>query len=150
MSKILARNKRAKHDYFMEEYFEAGLVLEGNEVKSIKAGKVSIKEAYCQIRNGEAFIIGMHVTPYTQANNFINLDPIRTRKLLLNKKEIKKIGSKTVEKGWALLPLEIKEKNGLIKIDIGLGKGKKLYDKRKDLKEKDAKRSIERTMKERY
>lgn len=150
MSKSIAKNKRAKHDYHIEEYFECGIVLEGNEVKSIKSGKVSIKEAYCQVKNGEVFVIGMHVTPYFANNNFITIDPTRTRKLLLNKKEIRKIGSKVVEKGYALLPLEIKEVNGLVKIDIGLGKGKNLYDKRQDLKAKDDKRHIERTLKERY
>lgn len=146
--KTLAKNKKAKHDYFIEEYFESGLVLQGNEVKSIKEGKVSIKEAYCQVKNGEVFIVGMHVTPYSQSNNFIKLDPTRTRKLLLNKKEIRKLEGRVQEKGYALLPLEIKDKNGLIKLDIGLGKGKKLYDKRQDLKLKDDKRRVERALKD--
>lgn len=150
MSNSIAKNKKAKHDYNIEEYYEAGLVLEGNEVKSIKEGKVSIKEAYCQVKNGQVYIVGMHVTPYVLDNNFIQIDPTRTRKLLLNKKEIKKIEIKFVEKGYALLPLEIKEVRGLVKLDIGLGKGKNLYDKRQTLKEKDDKRNIERSLKERY
>ncbi|MDO4605422.1 MAG: SsrA-binding protein SmpB [Helcococcus sp.] len=150
MSKTLAKNRRAKHDYFLEEYFEAGIVLEGNEVKSIKQTRVSIKESFCQVRNNEVFIVGMHVTPYEYGNNFSKLDPTRTRKLLLNKVEIRKINQKINEKGYALIPLEVKEVRGLIKVDIGLAKGKKLYDKRQDLKEKDDKRNIERVLKERY
>ncbi len=150
MSKTLAKNRRAKHDYFIEEYFEAGIVLEGNEVKSIKQTRVSIKESFCQVRNNEVFIVGMHVTPYEYGNNFSKLDPTRTRKLLLNKVEIRKINQKINEKGYALIPLEVKEVRGLIKVDIGLAKGKKLYDKRQDLKEKDDKRNIERVLKERY
>ena len=150
MNKVLARNKKAKHDYHIEEYFEAGIVLEGNEVKSIKQTRVSIKESFCQVRNNEVFIVGMHVTPYEYSNNFSKLDPTRTRKLLLNKVEIRKINSKITEKGYALIPLEVKEVKGLIKIDIGLGKGKKLYDKRQDLKEKDDRRNIARVLKERY
>ena len=150
MSKTLAKNRRAKHDYFIEEYFEAGIVLEGNEVKSIKQTRVSIKESFCQVRNNEVFIVGMHVTPYEYGNNFSKLDPIRTRKLLLNKVEIRKINQKINEKGYALIPLEVKEVRGIIKVDIGLAKGKKLYDKRQDLKEKDDKRNIERVLKERY
>lgn len=124
--------------------------MEGNEVKSIKNGKVSIKEAYCQIKNGEIFIIGMHITPYFAQNNFIQIDPTRTRKLLLHKKEIKKIQTKVTEKGYALLPVEVKEVSGLIKIDICIGKGKNIYDKRQTLKEKDDKRRVERALKERY
>lgn len=150
MSKTLAKNRRAKHDYHIEEYFEAGIVLEGNEVKSIKQTRVSIKESFCQVRNNEVFIVGMHVTPYEYGNNFSKLDQTRTRKLLLNKVEIRKINSKITEKGYALIPLEVKEVNGLIKVDIGIGKGKKLYDKRQDLKEKDDRRNIERVLKERY
>lgn len=150
MSKTLAKNRRAKHDYHIEDYFEAGIVLEGNEVKSIKQTRVSIKESFCQVRNNEVFIVGMHVTPYEYSNNFSKLDPIRTRKLLLNKIEIRKINQKITEKGYALIPLEVKEVKGLIKVDIGLGKGKKLYDKRQDLKEKDDRRNIERVLKERY
>lgn len=148
--KTIAKNKKAKHDYHLEEYFEAGISLEGNEVKSIKNGKVSIKESFCQIKNNEAYIIGMHVTPYDYANNFNKQDPIRTRKLLLNKREIKKIQSKITEDGYSFLPIEVKEKKGLIKIDIAIGKGKKLYDKRHDLKAKDDKRRIDRALSERY
>lgn len=148
--KTITKNKKAKHDYHLEEYFEAGIALEGNEVKSIKNGQVSIKESFCNIRNNEAFIIGMHVTPYNYANNFSKQDPTRTRKLLLNKREIKKISSKINEDGYAFLPIEVKEVKGLIKIDIAIGKGKKLFDKRHDLKAKDDKRRIERALKDRY
>lgn len=150
MIKVIARNKKAKHDYFLEEYYEAGVSLQGNEVKSIKNGKTSIKEAFCQIRDNEVYIVNMHVSPYEYANNFNKLDPTRTRKLLLNKKEIKKIASKVIEKGYTLIPIEVKDKEGLIKIDIAIGKGKKLYDKRHDLKEKDDKRRIERALIDRY
>lgn len=150
MSKTLARNRRAKHDYHIEEYFEAGIVLVGNEVKSIKQTRVSIKESFCQVKNNEVFIIGMHVTPYEYGNNFSKVDSTRTRKLLLNKVEIRKINQKINEKGYALIPLNVKEVRGLIKVDIGLGKGKKLYDKRRDLKEKDDRRNIEKVLKERY
>lgn len=147
MIKSIARNKKAKHDYFLEDYFEAGIALEGFEVKSIKSGAVSIKESYCQVKNGEIYIINMNVTPYVHVNNFNKVDPTRTRKLLLNKKEIRKISTKLVEQGYSLLPVEVKDKNGLVKIDIALGKGKKLYDKRESLKEKQDKRSIDRAIK---
>lgn len=150
MNKTLAKNKRAKHDYSIEEYYEAGIVLEGNEVKSVKQTKVSIKESFCQVRNNEVFIVGMHITPYEYGNGFAKQEPTRTRKLLLNKREIRKINSKIKERGYTLIPLEVKEVRGLIKVDIGLGKGKKLYDKRNDLKEKDDRRKIERALKERY
>lgn len=149
--KTLAKNKRAKHDYHIEEYFEAGIVLEGNEVKSIKDIKVSINEAFCQIRNGEAYIVNMHVTPYEYGQGgFSKQDPTRLRKLLLHKKELRKIYGKINEKGYAFIPIEVKEKNGLIKVDVAIGKGKKLFDKRNDLKEKDDKRRIERTLKDMY
>ncbi|EHR34705.1 SsrA-binding protein SmpB [Helcococcus kunzii] len=149
--KTLARNKRAKHDYHIEEYFEAGLVLEGNEVKSIKDQKVSINESFCQIRNGEAFIVNMHVTPYEYGQGgFSKQDPTRTRKLLLNKKELKKINGKITEKGYSFIPFELKEVKGLIKLDVAIGKGKKLYDKREDLKLKDDKRRIERSLRNMY
>lgn len=148
--RIIERNKKAKHDYAFEEYYQAGISLQGNEVKSIKKSKVSIKESFCQVKKSEIYIIGMHVSPYEYANNFDKIDPIRTRKLLLNKKEIRKIQSKIEQKGYSLIPLEVKEVSGLIKIIIGIGKGKKLYDKRNDLKAKDDKRNIERVLKERY
>lgn len=148
MKKVLATNKRARHDYSLEDFYEAGIVLEGNEVKSIKSGKVSIKESFCQIRNGEVFINNMHVTPYEYGNSFSKQDPTRIRKLLLNKSEINKISSKVVEKGYTLIPIEVKNLKGRIKIDIAIGKGKKIYDKRESLKERDDKRKIERAIRD--
>ena len=144
--KLLANNKKAYHDYFIEEKYEVGLSLVGSEVKSIKQGKVSIKEAFISDRNGEMFVYGMHVTPYSEAYDQ-NIDPTRTRKLLLHKKEINSlIGKKTVD-GYTLVPLRVYDKDGLIKIEIALAKGKKLYDKRESIKRKDDKRRIERALK---
>lgn len=147
--KIIANNKRARHEYFIEEEFEAGIVLTGTEVKSIRQGKVSIKEAYCQIKNGEAFIIGMHIAPFEQGNRY-NPDPLRTRKLLLHKREINKIFKEVQQAGYTLVPLNVKLWDGFVKVDIGLAKGKKLYDKRDVQRKKDDKRQVERALKERY
>lgn len=144
--KLLANNKKAYHDYFIEEKYEAGLSLVGSEVKSIKQGKVSIKEAFISDKNGEMFVYGMHVTPYSEAYDQ-KIDPTRTRKLLLHKKEINSlIGKKTID-GYTLVPLRVYDKDGLIKIEIALVKGKKLYDKRESIKRKDDKRRIERALK---
>ncbi len=143
----LAQNRRASHDYFIEETFEAGLVLKGTEIKSIRAGKVSIQDAHARIINGEAFVINMHVAPYEQGNRF-NHDPTRTRKLLLHKSEIDKLIGRTQRQGYTLVPLKVYIKNGFAKLLIGLGKGKKKYDKREDLKQKQMKRDIDRAMKE--
>ena len=144
--KLLANNKKAYHDYFIEEKYEAGLSLVGSEVKSIKQGKVSIKEAFISDKNGEMFVYGMHVTPYSEAYDQ-KIDPTRTRKLLLHKKEINSlIGKKTID-GYTLVPLRVYDKDGLIKIEIALAKGKKLYDKRESIKRKDDKRRIERALK---
>ena len=146
MMKLLANNKKAYHDYFIEEKYEAGLSLVGSEVKSIKQGKVSIKEAFISDKNGEMFVYGMHVTPYSEAYDQ-KIDPTRTRKLLLHKKEINSlIGKKTID-GYTLVPLRVYDKDGLIKIEIALVKGKKLYDKRESIKRKDDKRRIERALK---
>lgn len=143
--KLLANNKKAFHDYFIEEKYEAGIALKGSEVKSIKAGKVSIKEAFISDRKGEMYIYGMHVTPYKEG--YDKLDPTRTRKLLLHKKEINKlIGSKTAD-GYTLVPLRVYENKGLVKVEIALAKGKKQYDKRESIKRKDDKRRIERALK---
>ncbi|EEI87042.1 SsrA-binding protein [Anaerococcus lactolyticus ATCC 51172] len=143
--KLLANNKKAFHDYFIEEKYEAGLELKGSEVKSIKAGKVSIKEAFISDKKGEMFVYGMHVTPYMEG--FDKIDPTRTRKLLLHKKEINKlVGKKTVD-GYTLVPLKVYENNGLVKIEIALAKGKKMYDKRESIKRKDDKRRMERALK---
>ncbi len=144
--KIIAQNKKATFEYFIEECFEAGVELVGTEVKSIKAGKCSINESYVRVYKGEAFITGMNVTPYENGNIF-NRDPLRERKLLLNKKEIDKLLGKSKEKGYTIIALKVYLKGNFIKLEIGLCKGKKLYDKREAIKEKDAKRKAEIAMK---
>ena len=146
--KPLAQNRRASHDYFIEETYEAGLVLQGTEIKSIRAGKVNITDAHVRIIDGEAYIINMHISPYEQGNRF-NHDPTRTRKLWLHRKEIDKRFGLTQQKGYTIVPLKLYIKNGFAKLLIGLGKGKKLYDKREDMKQKQMKRDIDRAMKER-
>lgn len=144
--KQLANNKKAFHDYFIEKKYEAGIELKGDEVKSIKQGKVSIKESFIGDKNGEIYIYGMHVTPFSEAYDK-KIDPTRTRKLLLRKKEISTLIGKKSQAGFTIVPLSIYEKNGLVKIEIALAKGKKLYDKRESLKKKDDKRRIERALK---
>ncbi|MBL4954969.1 SsrA-binding protein SmpB [Neobacillus sp. OS1-32] len=146
--KTVAQNKKAYHDYFIEETYEAGIVLQGTEIKSIRAGRVNLKDAYVRIQNGEAVIFGMHISPYEQGNRY-NHDPLRTRKLLLHKREINKLYGEAKETGYALIPLKLYLKNGFCKVLIGLAKGKKNYDKREDLKRKEAKREIERAFRER-
>ncbi len=145
--KTIAQNKKARHDYFIEQTFEAGIVLSGTEVKSIRQGKVTIKESYAIIKGGEVFIFGMHVSPYEQGNIF-NKDPLRDRKLLLHKFEINKLIGLIQQKGMSLVPIELYFRHGKVKLELGLGKGKKLYDKREDLARKDAMREIDRKMKE--
>ena len=145
--KTIAQNKKARHDYFIEQTFEAGIVLSGTEVKSIRQGKVTIKESYAIIKGGEVFIFGMHVSPYEQGNIF-NKDPLRDRKLLLHRYEINKLIGAIQQKGMSLVPIELYFKNGKVKLELGLGKGKKLYDKREDLAKKDAMREIDRKIKE--
>jgi len=147
--KVISNNKKAWHEYFIEEEFEAGIVLAGTEVKSIRQGKVSIKEAYCSIKNGEAYINGMHISPFEQGNRY-NLDPIRERKLLLHKKQIKKIWEEVQQAGYTIVPLNVKLVNGLVKVDIALAKGKKLYDKRDTKKKKDDQRKMDRAIKYNY
>lgn len=144
--KQLANNKKAFHDYFIEKKYEAGIELIGSEVKSIKQGKVSIKESFIGDRNGEMFIYGMHVTPYKESYDNA-LDPTRTRKLLLHKKEINTLIGKKTQAGYTIVPLSIYEQNGLVKVQIALAKGKKLYDKRETLKRKDDQRRIDRALK---
>ena len=144
--KILANNKKAKHDYFLEEKYEAGIELKGNEVKSIREGKVSIKESHVGDYKGELFIYNMNVTPYEQSYEK-NIDPIRTRKLLLHKKEIDKLIGKVSQAGYTMIVNRIYLKDGLIKAEIALAKGKKIYDKRETIKKNDAKRKIERALK---
>ena len=146
--KIIAQNKKAYHDYFVEEKYEAGVELFGTEVKSIRAGKVNVKESYCDIKDGEVFVLGMHISPYEQGNVF-NKDPLRPKKLLLHKKEILKLFGLVAQKGYTLVPLQVYLKNSRVKIEIGLCRGKKLYDKREDMARNDAKRDMERAFKSR-
>lgn len=145
--KPIAQNRKASHDYFIEDTYEAGIVLKGTEIKSIRAGRVSLKDSHVRIINGEAQIINMHIAPYEQGNRF-NHDPTRSRKLLLHRHEIDKLFGLTQQKGYAIVPLKLYIKNGFAKILIGLGKGKKQYDKREDMKQKQMKRDIDRAMKE--
>ncbi len=141
--RVIATNKKARHDYFIEETYEAGIVLAGTEVKSIRQGKVNFKDSYAQIENGEAFVIGMHISPYEQGNIY-NRDPVRKRKLLLNKREIRKLIGLTTQKGYSLIPLNLYLKNGLVKMELAVAIGKKKYDKRQDIAKKDAERRIQR------
>ena len=144
--KLIANNKKAYHDYFIEENYEAGVALHGTEVKSVRMGKCSIKEAFVRIENGEVIAYGMHVSPYEKGNIF-NRDPLRPKKLLMHKYEINKIAGKIAEKGYTLVPLKVYIKGSLIKVEIGLAKGKKLYDKRQDIAKKDQRRETERDFK---
>ena len=145
-SKLVANNKKAYHDYFIEEKYEAGIALAGTEVKSLRMGRCSIKEAFIRIENGEVWVYGMHVSPYEKGNIF-NKDPLRPRKLLLHKKEIWKLLGKMKEKGYTLVPLQVYFKEGKAKVEIGLAKGKKLYDKREDIAKKDQRREAEKEFK---
>lgn len=144
--KLVANNKKAYHDYFIEEKHEAGIVLHGTEVKSMRMGKCSIKEAFIRIENGEVFVYGMHVSPYEKGNIF-NKDPLRVKKLLLHKQEINKLMGKIAEKGYTLVPLQVYFKDGNAKVEIGLAKGKKMYDKRQDIARKDQRREPEKELK---
>ena len=147
--RVVARNKKASHEYFILETYEAGIVLFGTEIKSVRSTKVSIQDAYCEIKNQEMFVQGMHIAPYEKGNIF-NHKEERERKLLLHKKEIIKLFSKVKLEGLTIIPLEVYILNGLCKVKIGLCKGKKLYDKRNDLKEKSAQKDIQKNMKVRY
>ena len=144
--KLIANNKKVYHDYFLEETFEAGIALAGTEVKSMRMGKCSIKESFIHIENGEVILYGMHISPYEKGNIF-NKDPLRPRKLLLHKYEINKLLGKTKEKGIAIVPLKVYFKGSLVKVEIGLAKGKKLYDKRADIAKKDQRRELEKDFK---
>lgn len=144
--KLICNNKKAYHDYFVEEKFEAGMVLYGTEVKSLRQGKANLNDAFVQIRSGEAFLNNLHISPY-EFGNRENQDPDRLRKLLMHKKEIIKLFSKIREQGYTVIPLRLYFKNGMVKAEIGLAKGKKLYDKREDLKKKDHKREVDQAMK---
>ncbi len=144
--KLIANNKKAYHDYFIDEKYEAGIELFGTEVKSMRMGKCSIKESFIRIENGEVFVYGMHVSPYEKGNIF-NKDPLRVKKLLLHKYEINKLAGKIAEKGYTLVPLQVYFKEGKVKVEIGLARGKKLYDKRADIAKKDMKREAEKEFK---
>lgn len=146
----MANNKKARHDYFIEEVYEAGLVLTGTEIKSMRQGKVNLKESYAKIESGEVIIYNMHISPYEQGNRY-NADPLRPRKLLLHKQEIRKLIGYTTQKGLTLVPLQVYlNKRGLVKMEIAVARGKKLYDKRADLAKKDADRRIEKEMKNKW
>ena len=144
--KLIANNKKAYHDYFIEETYEAGISLAGTEVKSMRMGKCSIKESFLKVDKGQVYIYGMHVSPYEKGNIF-NKDPLRVRKLLLHKTEINRLNGKIAEKGYTLVPLEVYLKGSLVKVEIALAKGKKLYDKREDIAKKDQRREAEREYK---
>ena len=141
-----ANNKKAYHDYFIDDKIEAGIELFGTEVKSIRMGKCSVKESFIKIEKGEMFIYGMHISPYEKGNIF-NKDSLRVRKLLLHKVEIRKLEAKVAEKGYTLVPLQVYFKGSLVKVEVGLARGKKLYDKRQDIAKKDQKREVERDFK---
>ena len=145
-TKTIAVNKKARHDYFVEESFETGIVLAGTEVKSLRAGTVNLKDSWCDIENGEIFVKQMHISPYEKGNIF-NKDPLRVRKLLLHRAEIRKLEAKLKEKGLTLVPLKVYFKDSLVKVEIGLARGKKLYDKRADMAARAAKRDIDRALK---
>lgn len=148
--KLIANNKKARHDYFIEEVYEAGIVLTGTEIKSVRLGKVNIKESYARIENGEMMLYGMNISPYEQGNRF-NTDPLRPRKLLLHKQEIRKLIGYTTLKGLTLVPLTMYiNEDGRAKIEIAVARGKKNYDKREDMAKKDAARKIDKVVKQRY
>lgn len=144
--KLVANNKKAYHDYFIDEKYEAGIELFGTEVKSIRMGKCSVKEAFVKIDRGEVYVCGMHISPYEKGNIF-NKDPLRVRRLLLHKHEIMKLNGKIAEKGYTLVPLQVYFKGSLVKVEIGLARGKKLYDKRADIAKKDQRRELEKEFK---
>ena len=144
--KLIANNKKAYHDFFIDDKYETGIELFGTEVKSIRMGKCSIKESFVRIEKGEVYIYGMHINPYEKGNIF-NKDPLRVRKLLLHKTEINKLAAKIAEKGYTLVPLQVYFKGSLVKVEIGLARGKKLYDKRDDIAKKDQKREAQREFK---
>lgn len=144
--KIIAKNPTAYHNYTVEDTLEAGIVLSGTEIKSIRMGKVNLKDTYASIKNGEAYIYGMHISPYEHGNIF-NKDPLRDRKLLIHKKEIHKLLGLIKQKGYSLIPIELYFKGSFVKLKLGIGKGKKLYDKRQDLAKKDAQRQINMQLK---
>jgi len=144
--KVLAQNKKARHDYFIEEIYEAGIELTGTEVKSVRMGRVNLKDCYASVENGEVIVKGMHISPYEKGNIF-NKDPLRPRRLLLHRYEINKLIGATQQKGYSLIPLQVYLKGSLVKVQLALAKGKKSYDRRADIAERDAKRDIDRALK---
>lgn len=148
-TKVVATNKKARHEFFIEDTIEAGIVLTGTEVKSIRQGKINIKESYASIENGEVYINGMHISPYEQGNIY-NVDPLRKRKLLLHKKEIRKLNQGTMLQGYTLVPLSVYIKDGKVKLELAAAKGKKLYDKRETIAKKDAERRMLQHSSEKY
>ena len=147
-TKLIAKNPTAYHNYTIEDTLEAGIILSGTEIKSIRCGKINMKDCYAIVKNAEIFVVGMHISPYEHGNIF-NKDPLRNRKLLLNKREINKLIGLTKQKGYSLVPISLYFKGSLVKLELGIGKGKKLYDKRQDLAKKDAERRIKQAMKNR-
>lgn len=141
--KIITTNRRARHEYHIDEALEAGIVLVGTEVKSLRAGKANLQDAYCTVKNGEMLLLNLHISPYSHGNQF-NHEPMRPRKLLMHGREIAKWGKKTAQKGFTIVPLKIYFKNGRAKVEIGLARGKKLYDKRADIADRDSKRRLDR------
>ncbi len=146
--KLIAQNKKAYHDYFVDDTFEAGISLFGTEVKSVRQGKVNLKDSYVSVKTGEAFLIGAHISPYEKGNIF-NRDPLRSRKLLLHKREISKLIGLTAQEGYTLIPLKMYFKGSYVKVELGVCRGKKNYDKREDIARRDAKRDMDRALKER-
>ncbi|MGJ0845851.1 SsrA-binding protein SmpB [Tissierella praeacuta] len=148
-TKVVATNRKARFEYFIEDTIEAGLVLTGTEVKSIRQGKLNIKDSYASVEDGEVFINNLHISPYEQGNIY-NVDPVRKRKLLLHKREIRKLMAAITQKGYTLVPLSVYIKNGLVKVELATAKGKKLYDKREDIAKKDAERRMQQHSSEKY
>ncbi len=146
--RVVAKNPKAYHDYFIEDTFEAGVALAGTEVKSIRLGNVNLKDSFCIVKDGQLTLFGVHISPYEKGNIF-NKEPRRPRQLLMHKREIRKLGAKTQQEGYALIPLSVYFSGARVKVEIGLAKGKKLYDKRESAAQRDAKREIDRRMKER-
>lgn len=145
--KIVTTNRRARHEYHIEDTLEAGLVLQGTEVKSIREGRVNLQEAYCTVENGEMLLLNCHISPYSHGNQF-NHDPLRPRKLLMHRREIDRWGKAVAQQGYTIVPLKLYFRNGYAKMEIGLAKGKKLYDKRADIAERETKRRLEQTMRQ--
>ncbi|SFH52201.1 SsrA-binding protein [Tindallia magadiensis] len=146
--KVIAQNRKARHDYFIEEVYEAGIALKGTEVKSIRGSKVNLKDGYARVENSEVFLYNVHISPYEQGNIF-NTDPLRVRKLLLHKKEIRKLIGYVQQKGYSLIPLRVYLKKGLVKIELAVARGKAKYDKRQDIAKRDADRKIQKELRER-